>query len=247
MAHHNADDDPLGTMIDKGTATAEAEERLLFALAGSSILAALNQAPGSGAAEPVRNLVEWQRQDGERIVPLFTAAARLPAPLPPPALLARVPVRILLASAGARHYVLNPLSAKSYEMSKAVCARLRSLIAALPGIPDVPSRDAPWAFRAPSDSLYPVAYALATWFVVNDRVDEAYLYELLRPRSGEPPQVILALDEPADGPLAATLTEVATEAGAEATTFRVRFLPDEPSHRAGIAGLGMGPFYRRPR
>jgi SseB protein. len=247
MAHQNADDDPLGTLIDRGTATAEAEERLLFALASGSILAALNQAPGAGAAELAQNLVEWQRKNGERIVPLFTAAARLPAPLPPPALLARVPVRILLASAGARHYVLNPLSAKSYEICKAVCARLISLIAALPGIPDVPSRDAPWAFRAPSDSLYPVAYALATWFVASGRVDEAFLYELLCPRSGEPPQVILALDEPKDPPLAAMLTEVAIEAGAAATAFRVRFLPDEPSHRAGIAGLGMGPFYRRPR
>lgn len=107
-----------------------------------------------------------------------------------------------------------------------------------------PMRDAPWTFQFPDDGLYPVAVALMTWFNANGRVDSVYMYELTR--GSAPHVVVLGLDLPADPTLAETLTTIAVAAGAGPDAFVVRFLPDEPSHCAGIAGIGLTPFYRRP-
>jgi hypothetical protein len=49
-----------------------------------------------------------------------------------------------------------------------------------------------------------------------------------------------------DAELAATLRGVAEQAGASAGSLAVRFLPDEPSHAEGIAGMKLERFYPRP-
>jgi hypothetical protein len=77
-------------------------------------------------------------------------------------------------------------------------------------------------------------------------VDIAYLYEL--GQGGEASwQTVLGVEEPPDRVMANTLVKVAASAGLMEPPLIVRFLPDEPSHRAGLNGLGLEPFYRRPR
>lgn len=240
----NAVDDPLGVALEKVLTARAKEQDFLRALATQSVLAVLGQPPGAGAAAPERNLVELRRDDGTKIVPLFTAPARLPGAFPPPAVLVRVPFRLVLSVAGVHQYVINPLSPLSWALSEADLAVVRAEIMARGLSSYAPSPDAPWAFRAPSDQWFAVAYALATWFVAIGRVQTAYLYEL---QLASCVHLVLAVDEPVDPSLAQTLTQVATGAGVPPEVFLVRFLPDEPSHRAGIAGLGLGPFYRRPK
>jgi hypothetical protein len=57
---------------------------------------------------------------------------------------------------------------------------------------------------------------------------------------------VLGLNESHDRALADTLKEIAVKAGLDATSFIVRFLPDEPSHREDLVQAGMTPFYQRP-
>ena len=243
----NAWDDPLGVALEQALAARAKVQDFLRALATQSSLAILGQPPGAGAAAPERNLVEWRRDDGTTIVPLFTAAARLQGAYPSPAVLVRVPFRLVLSVAGARQYVINPLSPQSWALSEADLAVVRAEITAQGLSSYAPSQDASWAFRAPGDNWFAVAYALATWFVASGRVQTAYLHELQLPAPAACVHLVLAVDEPADPTLAVTMTQVASGAGSSPEGFLVRFLPDEPSHRAGIAGLGLRPFYRRPK
>jgi hypothetical protein len=111
--------------------------------------------------------------------------------------------------------------------------------------PEEPSHQAPWAFRLPDDALYPVAVALVTWFNASGTVDEAYLYELTRGAAA--PVVVLGLNHGLDLDLARKLAAIAVEAGADPDAFEVRFLPEEPSHRAGIKEIELVPFYLRSR
>jgi len=217
----------------------------LRVLSRSKVLVILRQPPGPGAAVPERSLVHWQQQtSGEAMVPVFTGIAHLSIPIPPPAKAVCVPVRVLLAAGGDQRYVVNPLSPSPFELRTEHLAKMRGYIAEQSLESEQPSRNAPWAFRFPDDALYPVAVALVTWFNANGRVDDAYLYELTRGDAS--PVVILGLNLSCDPDLAKTLTAVAVEAGANPEAFVVRFLPDEASHRAGIEGIKLEPFYRRP-
>jgi len=214
-------------------------------LSSHAVLVILRQPPGPGAAAPERNLVHWQYQDsGEVMVPVFTDIAHLSIPIPPPAQAVRVPVRVLLAAGGNQRYVMNPLSSSPFDLRTEHLEKMRECIAEQSLESEQPSRNAPWAFRLPDDALYPVAVALVAWFNANGRVDDAYLYELTRGDAS--PTVTLGLNLSWDQELATTLKSVAVEAGANPDAFVVRFLPEEGSHRAGIAGINLEPFYRRP-
>ncbi|WP_430389978.1 SseB family protein [Dyella sp. 20L07] len=236
----------LETAWQKACTSAQAKADFLRELCQGTVLVILYRPPGPGAAEPERNLVHWQRQrGGESFVPIFTDTAHLTTPVPPPAQAVRVATRVLLRSGGnQRRYVVNPLSATPIDLDPSLVAQMRTFIEAQGYEAAEPSRDAPWAFQLPEEALYPVAVALVTWFNANGRVDSAYMYELTR--GGTPPIVVLGLDLPVDPELAETLKSVAVAAGVDPGAFVVRFLPDEPSHCAGIAGIGLTPFYRRP-
>lgn len=239
-------DDPLGTLIDAGISSDASEAAFLDLLSKSTVLVILRRPPGPGDATPGRNLVEWKDADGRRIVPLFTSLARALPGLPAPATYVRVQMLVLLLSAGARRFVINPLSPGKFELSDSAYRQLQAIAAADPVLGELPSPDRPWEFRFPDDSLYPVAYALASWFVASGRVDEAYLYELRLPGRNTPPQVVLAVNEQHDSALADALVQIACSAGLTEEAFRVRFLPEEPSHRSGISSLHLEPFYKRP-
>ena len=206
----------------------------------------MRQSPGPGHAAPERNLVQWQREnDGAIFIPIFTDALHLSAKLPSSTRLARVAIRVLLAAGGDQLYIVNPQSKYPFELNLARLQSLRGHIVEAHRDAEWPSYTAPWTFRLPDDALFPVAVKLVEWFNQSGRVDEAFLYELTR---GESPriEIVLGLSEPADQTLADTLTTIAVRAGADATSFIVRFLPDEPSHREGIALARLTPFYRRP-
>jgi SseB protein N-terminal domain len=244
---NNALDDPLGIALESAPTVPGGEMAFLRTLATQSVLVILSQPPGAGDAAPERNLVELRRADNVVIVPLFTAANRLPGMFPPPNVLVRVPLRTLLSVGGVRQYVINPLSPMSWSLTEANIAVMRATIAEQGLSSDGPSREAPWAFRAPADHWFAVAYALATWFLASGRVQTAYMYELARGGMASVDELVLAIDEPADPVLALTLRQIAIGAGAPAERFVVRFLPDEPSHRTGLAEWGLEPFYRRPK
>lgn len=236
---------PVETAWRNANSDLIAEEAFLRELAGRSVLVILYQPPGSGAAAPERNLVQWQHQTtGKSFVPIFTDTSHLTIPIPAPAQAVRVPMRVLLAAGDGKGFVINPLSSSRFELDETRVAKLRALIAAQGLESEAPSRHAPWAFRLPDDALYPVAVALVEWFNANGRVDQAYMYELTRGEA--PPVVVLGLSHVSDPELAKTLAAVALRAGADPDTFEVRFIPEEPSHRAGIAGIKLEPFYRRP-
>lgn len=219
----------------------------LHELSGHHVWTVLRQPPGLGDAAPEYNLMQLKRNaDGEVFVPIFTHPTHVTISIPSPAQLARVSMRNLLVAGRDQRYLVYPLSQSPFELHAARVAQLRAFIAARHQEPDAPCPTAPWAFQLPDDALYPVAVALAQWFVANGRVDEAYLYELTRGDASEA-SVILGLNEPADKALADRLWAVAAQAGANGSTFAVRFLPDEPSHRVGVERLGLEPFYRRPR
>ena len=168
----------------------------------------------------------------------------LTIPIPAPAQAVQVPIRVLLAAGDGKSYLINPPSSSRFELEETRVAKLKALISAQSQESEAPSQHAPWAFRLPDDALYPVAIALVEWFNANGRVNEAYLYELTR---GEAlPVVVLGLNDVSDPDLARTPTAVAVAAGANFEAFVVRFLSDEASHRAGIDGIKLDPFYRRP-
>ena len=241
-----APDDSLEAAWQRAGDGPVAEATFLRELSARAVLVILHQPPGPGAAAPERNLVTWSHDlDGGVFIPVFTDATHLPFPVSAPAQLIRVSTRVLLAAGGTQHYRVNPMSSASFVLDSARIAQVRAYIAARSLESEAPSRDTPWAFRLPDDALYPVAFALANWFVTTGRVDEAYLYELTRGEA-RVPQVVLGLNEASDPALADTLKAVAVQAGADAGTFMVRFLPVEPSHRAGIEGIELDPFYRRP-
>jgi hypothetical protein len=152
-----------------------------------------------------------------------------------------------LAAGGDQTYIVNPLSEPQppFELQATQRASLRRYIAEAHHDAEWPARHAPWIFQLPDDALFPVAVKLVEWFNATGRVDQAFLYELTRgkPRRTE---IVLGLNEPADTELADTLIAMAVQAGVEATSFIVRFLPDEPSHREGLAQAGFTPFYQRP-
>ena len=180
-------------------------EAFLRELVGRSVLAILSQPPGPDAAAPERNLVQWQHQvTGTVFVPIFTDSAHLTIPIPAPAVAVRVPIRVLLASAGDKRYVINPLSSSPFELDSTRIVQLRAHVAAQSLESEAPSRDVPWAFRLPDDALFPVAVALVEWFNATGQVDEAYLYELTKGEAA--PLVILGLNYAPDPALAQTLT-----------------------------------------
>jgi len=240
-----AEDDPLGTQIDALGEADPGPTGLLEALALGQVLVLLARPPGEGANRPERNLVEWRNQtDDVTFVPLFTAANRLPGMVPPPATLVRVSTRVLLPLAGRRYYVLNPLSPARLILPPTRVDQVLALIRAQSGEDSVPSRQVPWGFRLPPDEWFPIARALAEWIAADGRLARAFLYELLR--GEQAPQMVLGLEVPTDPVLAGTLRAVAEQAGAAPGTLVVRFLPDEPSHAQGVAGMGLAPFYERP-
>ena len=223
-----------------------AESVFLRELSGRRVLVILRQPPGPGRGAPERNLVQWKRKsDGAIFVPIFTDEAHLSMGLPSSAKLVRVPIHLLLAAGGDQRYIVNPLAKASFELNAVRLAIVRRYIAETHHDSAWPSRAAPWGFRLPDDALFPVAVKLVEWFNQKGRVNEAFLYELIR---GEEPraEVVLGLDMSADQAQADTLTEIAINAGADAASFIVRFLPEEASHREGIALAGITPFYQRP-
>jgi hypothetical protein len=225
---------------------AQARADFLRQLSGSTVVVILRQPPGPGAAAPERNLMEWmQKGDEAKIVPVFTNVAHLKIPIPSPARAVSVPMRLLLAIGGdERRYLVNPLSARPVELGPLALAQMRSFFEAQSQEVGAPSRDAPWAFEFPDEALYPVAVALAIRLQSIESVYSAYIYEL---RRGEaPPIVVLGLDASWDPELTETLTDVAVDAGVNPSRLVVRYLPDEPSHRAGLTALGLPPFYQRP-
>lgn len=238
--------DPFETSWPHADDDLAAEETLLRELSRRAVLAILQQPPGSGAAEPGRNLVHWKHQtSGDAFVPIFTDASHLTIPIPAPAAAVRVLMRALLAAGGLQRYIVNPLSPYPFELGPARIARIRAFFASRGLDPEEPSHQAPWAFRLPDDALYPVAVALVAWFNASGTVDEAYLYELTRGAAA--PVVVLGLNHGLDLDLARKLAAIAVEAGADPDAFEVRFLTEEPSHRAGIKGIELVPFYLRSR
>ena len=221
------------------------EEAFLRDLSCSMVLTILMQPAGPGAADPGKNLALWKDEaNGDTFVPVFTRTSHLTIPVLAPATIVRVPMRVLLATGGDRRYIINPLSSPSFELDAARVSRVREFFAARGLDPAEPSLQTPWAFRFPEDSLFPVAVALATWFNIEGEVYEAYLYELTR--GSAPPVTVLGLNHELDLGLAERLKAIAVEAGADRHNLEVRFLRDEPSHRAGITGIKLAPFYSRP-
>lgn len=241
----SAKDDPLEELWLAAADNAEAEAAFLQALSHQRVLVILQQRPGPGEATPERNLVEWKREtESTPFVPIFTDKAHIAYAIPPPAQLVRVPMRVLLTTSNHR-YIVNPLSKMRFALGAAQLALLHCFVAESHHDTEAPSRQAPWAFQFPSDALYPVAVRLVEWFHQNGRVDQAFLYELTRGTERRT-DVVLGLNEPADLALADTLKAIAIQAGVETTSFMVRFLPDEPSHREGLEAAGITPFYQRP-
>ena len=238
-------DGALETMWLQACNDANAEEAFLHELSQQRVLVILRQPPGPNDAAPWRNLVSWQRgTDSVAFTPLFTGTEHASFALPPPALFVRVPMRVLLAAGDSHRFILNPLSEQPFELQEKRLALLRRFIAKAHHDAEWPSLKAPWAFRLPEDALFPVAVKLVEWFSHSGRVDQAFLYELTR---GQKPrtEIVLGLNEPADEALADELIAIAIKAGVDPNSFIVRFLPDEPSHREGIALAGLTPFYQR--
>lgn len=237
--------DPLEVSWRHASDDLATEEKFLRELSYLAVLAILKQPPGPDTAEPRRNLVQWQHQiSGDVFIPIFTHISHLSTPIPTPTVAVRVPMRALLAAGGEQRYVVNPLSPFPFELNPERVAQIRAFFAAQGLDPAEPSHLAPWAFRLPDDGLYPVAVALVTWLNLNEGVDKAYMYELTRGASS--PVVVLGLDQGLDLDLARRLAKIAVEAGADPDTFEVRFLTEEPSHRAGVKGINLVPFYQRP-
>lgn len=242
----HTDGDRLESLWLQASLDVDAETAFLHELSGQSVAVILRQPPGPGDAAPERNLVQWRREtDGIIFIPIFTNATHLNLPLPAPAQLVEVPMRVLLAAGGNQTYMVNPLSKTPFELRPAQQNTMRRVIADSHHDAEQPSRHAPWIFRLPDDALYPVAVKWVESFNATGRVDRAYLYELTR---GKEPriEIVLALDESADKELADRMREIAIQAGLEPSSFIVRFLPDEPSHREGIAQASLTPFYQRP-
>ena len=241
----NTDLSPLEATWRDAACDAQAERAFLEQLSESSVVVILLQPHGPGAAAPERNLARWRDETrGEDFTPVFTDTTHLSMPVPPPARAVRVPLRVLLAAGGDQRYVVNPGSPTPFELDASRLTELRQHIAARSQESTAPSRHAPWTFRFPDDALYPVAMALARWIHANERVDEAYLYEVTQGKAVS--LVVLGLDSATAPELAGTLTDIAVKAGADSGRFVVRFLPVEHSHRAGIEAIGLDPFYRRP-
>lgn len=218
----------------------------LATLASSRVFTLLCQPPGEGDAAPSRNLVQWRQADtGRNVALLFTSSDQFPHAPPPPAVLVRVPMRELLSIAGHPPWVINPLSVTPWPLTSEQCDAMRSVLAGQGLGVEQPTPDAPWAFRFPPDDAYPIAEALARWFIQHGRVDVAYLYTVDRGGVSGGEVLVLGLNERADPDLAWQLTVAARFAGA-AESFTVRFLPDEPTHRAAIEGMQLSPFYLRP-
>ncbi|GLQ91614.1 SseB family protein [Dyella acidisoli] len=244
MAH--AGDDRLEALWLHASHSNQAETAFLRELSDQRVTAILRQPPGAGEAAPERNLVQWHREtDGTTFVPVFTRATHLPFALPSPAQGVQVLMRVLLAAGGDQTYIVNPLSEAPFELRATQRVLLRRFIAESHHDAEWPSRRAPWIFRLPDDALYPVAVKLVEWFNATGRVDQAFLYELTRGKERRT-EIVLGLNEPTDRRLADTLKTIATQAGLDTASFIVRFLPDEPSHREGLAQAGMTPFYQRP-
>lgn len=244
MAH--VGDDHLESLWLQASCNPQVEAAFLRQLVHQRVVVILRQPPGPGDAAPERNLVQWRREtDGVTFVPVFICATHLTYALPIPAEFTLVPMRVLLAAGGDQTYIINPLSAAPFELQERQRALLRRYSAEAHYDTEWPSRRAPWVFQLPDDVLYPVAVKLAEWFNATGRVDQAFLYEL---RRGKKPrtEIVLGLNESADQELADTLMTIAVRAGANAASFIIRFLPDEPSHRAGLAQAGIAPFYQRP-
>lgn len=236
----------LDRLLQKALRDERAETDFLRELSGQQVVTILLQPPGPGAVAPQCNLAQWQRKGNDLpFVPVFISEADRLYALPPPATFTKVPMRVLLAAGGEQTYIINPLSQTPFELQESQRAQLRRYIAETHHDAEWPSLRAPWRFQLPDDALYPVAVKLVEWFNTTGRVNQAFLYELTRgakPRT----EIVLAINEAADTLLADTLSVIATRAGADAASFLVRFLPDEPSHREGLAKAGITPFYQRP-
>lgn len=239
-------DEKLEALWRQASRDAQAEGAFLRELSCQRVVVILRQPPGPGDAAPQRNLVQWRREtDGKAFIPVFTHSDHLALTPPAPTHLVYVPMRVLLAASGDQMYIVNPLSEAPFELQVAQQTLLRRYIKEAHHDAEWPSRYAPWIFRLPDDALFPVAVKLVEWFNATGRVNQAFLYELTR---GKEPrtEIVLGLNEAADTALADMLMTIAIQAGVEATSFIVRFLPDEPSHREGLAMAGLTPFYQRP-
>lgn len=242
----NARKDQLETLWRQACQDENAEPAFLRELSEQRVVVILRQPPGAGDAAPERNLVQWRREtDGTTFVPIFICETHLMYALPAPAKFTQVPMRVLLAAGGEKTYIVNPLSEAPFELQATQRTLLRRYIAEAHQDAEWPSRQAPWVFQLPDDALYPVAVKLVEWFNATGRVDQAFLYELTR-GTARRTEIVLALNETADQKMADTLTEIAIQAGVDAASFIVRFLPDEPSHQEGLAQAGISPFYQRP-
>jgi hypothetical protein len=239
--------DPLAKQLAEAQQYAGHWDAFLTTLASSRVMTLLRRPPGEGDAAPWRNLVQWRQKEAGRDVALvFTGPDQFPHALPPPSVLVSVPMRELLSIAEHPPLVINPLSTSPWQLTTEQCDAMRAMLAGQGLGTEQPRPDAPWAFRLPPDEAYPIAEALARWFIQQGRVDLAYLYTVERGADTAGETLVLAVDESADPELALQLTGIARAAGA-ADSFLVRFLPDEPTHHAAVSGMKLEPFYRRPR
>lgn len=243
MAH--AWDNRLEELWRQANRDADSEVAFLRELSEQRVVVLLRQRPGPGNEAPERNLMQWRHESGEMdFVPIFTHKTHLVS-VPSSALLAQVPLRVLLAAGGDQTYIINPLSEAPFKLQAAQLTLIRHYIAEGHHDAEWPSLHRPWVFRLPDDALFPVAVKLVEWFNATGRVDQAFLYELTRGKRSRT-EIVLGLNEPADRALGDTLKAIAVQTGIGAAAFIVRFLPDEPSHQEGIARAGLTPFYQRP-
>lgn len=235
-------DDELALALAGAQADPMQREPFLARLAVAPIRALLYRPPGEGAAAPWLNLVRWQRAvTGQACVPLFTHPDQFPHALPPPAVMVRVAMRELLSITPALPFVVNPMTTKGWDITAADHALMRDVLWAKGLACEQPSLTAPWAFRAALNETAPLARALTPWCDVHG-IAQAYLYRLDRnDDSGE--QMVLGLVHPANAVLRASAIACAQHAGWPVPL--VRFLPDEPSHTAGVASMSLVPFYDR--
>lgn len=218
---------------------------VLAALASATVLTLLHQPPGEGDAAPWRNLVKWRYAvTGQDVALVFTGPDQFPHAPPPPAVLVRVPMRQLLSITGHPPLVINPLSESPWLLTTDQCLTMRAVLAGQGLSTEQPRPEAPWAFRHAADDVRGIAEALASLLHASEDIDTAYLYCLTRPEVQPDEVLVLGVDTPADPRLAARLAEAARRAGA-ADSFLIRFLPDEPSHRAAVDGMPIKPFFRR--
>ncbi|KJV34784.1 hypothetical protein VI08_09360 [Luteibacter yeojuensis] len=150
-------------------------------------------------------------------------------------------MRELLSIRPALAMSLNPLSEITWLVGAEHVALMRQHLCHVGLATEQPRPDAPWAFRTATTQELSLGPALARQLHGVGLASEAYLYALDR-SDGQGECVVLAVDQPASPELLRVLQDAAIEAGAPRSTL-IRFLPDEPSHRAGVDSMALRPFY----